>query len=177
MITNQINSYAFSSASNTLNQKTNATSDGTSTPTVSKGSSLDMNDFMQLLAAQFTNQDVMNPSDSTEYVSQMAQFAALQAMQDVSQVTSTQYGASLVGKKVVVASYNSAGKYVEDTGVVDSINFASDPSVVVVNGKAYNLSSVMEVVNPTAATTPDNKSGTPDETTPDDTSGSSGETV
>ncbi|WP_312693478.1 flagellar hook capping FlgD N-terminal domain-containing protein [Caproiciproducens sp.] len=155
MITNQINSYALASASGK-----NSASDGSSAPKVSTGSSLGMVDFMQLLAAQFTNQDPMNPTDNTEYIAQLAQFSSLQAMQDLSQITYAQYGASLVGKKVVVASYDSSGKYTEVTGVVDSINFASGSNTIVVNGKAYNLSSVMEVVNPNAVTPPTDTSGT-----------------
>ena len=119
-----------------------------------------MVDFMQLLAAQFANQDPMNPTDNTEYIAQLAQFSSLQQMQDLTQLSMTQYGASLVGKKVVVASYDDSGNYKEITGVVDSINFASSPSTVVVNGKGYNLASVMEVVNPNAVTPPADTGGT-----------------
>ena len=155
LITNQINSYALASASGT-----NSESDSSSAPKVSTGSSLGMVDFMQLLAAQFTNQDPLNPTDNTEYIAQLAQFSSLQAMQDLSQITYSQYGASLVGKKVVVASYDDSGKYTEVTGVVDSINFASGSNTIVVNGKAYNLSSVMEVVNPNAVTPPADTGGT-----------------
>jgi len=168
LITNQINSYALGTAADTSTPKANSASDSSSAPKVSKGSSLGMVDFMQLLAAQFTNQDPMNPTDNTEYIAQMAQFSSLQAMQDLSQITYAQYGASLVGKKVVVASYDSSGKYSEITGVVDSINFASGSNTIVVNGKAYNLSSVMEVVNPNAVTPPADTGGT------DNTSGTGG---
>ena len=155
MITNQINSYAFASTPETPTApKANSPSDKSSAPKTSNGSALGMVDFMKLLAAQFANQDPMHPVDNTEYIAQLAQFSSLQQMQDLTQLSMTQYGASLVGKKVVVASYDSSGKYSEVTGVVDSINFASSPSAVVVNGKGYSLASVMEVVNPNAVPPP-----------------------
>ena len=34
--------------------------------------------FLQLLVAQMKNQDPMNPTDSTQYVSQLAQFSELE---------------------------------------------------------------------------------------------------
>ncbi len=161
MAINQINAYSYGTNSTSGTDSVS----GASQPPVSKNSSaLGLNDFLQLLAAQFANQDVMNPTDNTEYISQMAQFSALQAMQELSQISYTQYGASLVGKKVVVASYDTNGKYQEDTGIVDSVNFATGSNVLVVNGKAYDLSSVMQVVNPDAVAPPEE---TPDPDAPD----------
>ena len=157
MAINQINAYSYSTNS------VSGTSSNSATAQTTSSSSLDMDDFLQLLSAQLTNQDVMNPMDNTEFISQMAQFTSLQAMQQLSQISYAQYGASLVGKKVVVASYNQNGKYVEDTGIVDSINFASGSNILVVNGKAYDISSVMEVVNPDAATSSSPDSSPADE--------------
>jgi flagellar basal-body rod modification protein FlgD len=46
-----------------------SSSSGMATPT------LDYNAFLQLLLAQMQNQDPLNPTDSTEYVSQLASFS------------------------------------------------------------------------------------------------------
>jgi len=171
---NQINAYSYG----TNSTSGTSSASGTSQTSASKNSSvLGLNDFLQLLAAQFANQDVMNPTDNTEYISQMAQFSALQAMQELSQISYTQYGASLVGKKVVVASYDTNGKYQEDTGIVDSVNFASGSNVLVVNGKAYDISSVMEVVNPDAVTPPDETPDDPDDPDTSDVPDTGGESV
>jgi flagellar basal-body rod modification protein FlgD len=112
-----------------------------------KASTLDMNDFLQLLSAQLANQDVMNPTDNTEFISQMAQFTSLQAMQTLSQLSFAQYGASLVGKNVLVAKYDRNGEYVEKQGVVEKINFSSGQNLITVDGEQYDLSSVMEVLS------------------------------
>ena len=42
--------------------------------------------FMQLLVAQIQNQDPLNPTDGTEYVSQLAQLTQVQSMETMSQL-------------------------------------------------------------------------------------------
>ena len=42
--------------------------------------------FMQLLVAQIQNQDPLNPTDGTEYVSQLAQLTQVQSMENMSQL-------------------------------------------------------------------------------------------
>lgn len=135
----QINSYKANSVSGTSSPS------AASSAKAASSSSLDTNAFLKLLAAQMANQDVMNPMQDTQFISQMAQFTSLQAMENLSQVNYSQYGASLVGKTVKVAKYNDLGKYVEDTGVVTSCDFSSGTYELKVNGKAYDISSVMEV--------------------------------
>lgn len=134
----QVNNYGVSSASKTAAATTRKTS----------GSALNTNDFLKLLAAQMSNQDVMNPMQDTEFISQMAQFTSLQSMENLSQISYSQYGASLVGKTVTAAKYDDLGKYTEDTGVVSACNFSSGGFELLVNGKTYDLTSVMEVKTP-----------------------------
>lgn len=130
----------------------------------SAANGLDMNDFLKLLAAQFTNQDITNPTSNTEYISELAQFASIQAMNTLTTYADSQYAASLVGKKVVVAKYDDTGKFVQETGVVDYVDFSSaDGSTLVVNGHAYGLSNVMQVLSGSAPepTPPDTGSEVP----------------
>lgn len=153
MTTNQINSYGVGSSTDTTTNKTSK-------------SAVSSQDFLKLLSAQMANQDVMNPTDNTQYISQLAQFSSLQAITELSQsgksqldaietltqISYAQYGASLVGKNVTVASYDENGKYVEVKGVVTNTNFASGTCTVTVNDKKYDLSAVMEVTNDSAKT-------------------------
>ncbi len=162
MTTNQINSYGVGSSTDTATGSTSK-------------SAVSSQDFLKLLSAQMANQDVMNPTDNTQYISQLAQFSSLQAMTELSQsgksqlnaietltqISYAQYGASLVGKNVTVASYDENGKYVEAQGVVTNTNFASGNCTVTVNDKKYDLSSVMEVTSDSVKTsTPAATSGT-----------------
>lgn len=112
--------------------------------------SLGIDDFMTLLVAQLSNQDVMNPSQDTEFITQMAQFTSLKAMQTIADLSQTQYAASLVGKRVIVAAYDKSGNYSQDTGVIERTKFVDGRAVFTVNGVDYELSSVMEVLSDTA---------------------------
>jgi len=44
---------------------------------------LDKDDFLTLLVAQLQHQDPLNPSDSTEFTAQLAQFSSLEQLQNV----------------------------------------------------------------------------------------------
>jgi flagellar basal-body rod modification protein FlgD len=67
-----------------INPITSATTAGSTTGTTSSSSSSSLDDgvneemFLQLLVAQLKNQDPMNPTDSTQFVSQLAQFSELE---------------------------------------------------------------------------------------------------
>ena len=127
--------------------------------TTSSAQSLDTQDFFRLLAAQIANQDVLNPSQDTEFMAQMAQFSSLSAMQEVlgvsqSQLLATQtllelsylqYGAGLTGKSVLVAGFDAEGKYAETRGVIERVSLAGETCKLWVGGKEYDLASVMEV--------------------------------
>ncbi|MEL7696556.1 MULTISPECIES: flagellar hook assembly protein FlgD [Pantoea] len=68
--------------------------------------------FMQLLVAQIQNQDPLNPTDGTEYVSQLAQLTQVQSMETMSKLMAnnavlmdnlqTLSTGNLVGQKVMV---------------------------------------------------------------------------
>ena len=131
----------------------------TAETTVGTKDSISTTDFFKLLAAQIANQDVLNPSQDTEFMSQMAQFSALQSMQEVSaysklqlqaidslsQLTYIQFGSGLVGKTVLVATADANGKYAEHEGVVDKVSFADGVPTIFVDGKEYGLEALMEV--------------------------------
>lgn len=108
-------------------------------------SKLDMNDFFNLLTAQLTNQDMMNPVNDTEFIAQMAQFSALQGVQTIQEYQLSAYAASYAGKYVTIASQTELGKLETVSGKVDAVNFYDGSPKVLVNGKTYDLHTVMEV--------------------------------
>ena len=111
---------------------------------------LTMDDFFQLMVAQMTNQDVYNTADSSEFISQMAQYSMVQAIADLSTAYQTSYGVNLIGKEVTLAKGNSDGTITTATGTVDRVNLYNGSVEVVVGGKIYDLSSVMTVQQPEA---------------------------
>lgn len=84
--------------------------------------------FLKLLVAQLRNQDPMNPTDSTQFLAQTAQFTSLEKMQDLaaqsSQALNAQmaFGASgLVGKDVTYTAEDGT----EATGTVGGVRFTA----------------------------------------------------
>ena len=114
-----------------------------------KGKSADdlsMDDFMTLLVAQMTNQDILNPTDSTEFVAQLAQFASLKGIQTIQEYQLSQYAASYIGKEVTIAYPNeSTGELEIITGRVESVTYYNGQPKVIVNGTSYDLHMVMEI--------------------------------
>jgi flagellar basal-body rod modification protein FlgD len=106
---------------------------------------LDMQDFLNLLVAQMTNQDAMNPMDNTEFISQMAQFSSLQAMSDLTEMSVQGQATSLIGKNVVVATYNSRGELEVQEGIVQRVTIHSGETKLYVNDMEYDYSNVMEI--------------------------------
>lgn len=53
---------------------------GTTNTSGGLGQTADMNTFLKLLVTQMQNQDPLNPTDSTQFVSQLAQFSELEQM-------------------------------------------------------------------------------------------------
>lgn len=119
--------------------------------------------FLNLLVAEMTNQDPLEPTSNTEFVTQMAQFTSLQYAQDSSMYAQSNYAASLVGK-TVTASKMDGGNLVTRTGVVDKVVKNGDNYTVTVDGVAFDLSKITEVSttntsNSTNATTSGNELG------------------
>lgn len=54
------------------------------------GSTLDKEDFLQLLVTQLRHQDPLNPMDGTQFASQLAEFSGLEQLIQVNQGLSTQ---------------------------------------------------------------------------------------
>lgn len=108
-------------------------------------SSVDMQDFLNLLVAQMTNQDVMNPMDNTEFVSQLAQFSSLKALTTLSEIKQQEQATSLIGKDVIMASYNEEGELEKVEGKVEKVTLFSGEVNLYVKGKEYTMSNLMEI--------------------------------
>lgn len=117
----------------------------------SSGSDQDM--FLQLLVTQLRYQDPMNPTDTTQLMSQNAQYTALEKMQDVadgvSQLMSVQmsFGAAgMIGRQVSWTDETGATK----SGVATAVSFPSTGPVLTVDGTEVPISSVISVAAPSA---------------------------
>ncbi|MGO4684482.1 flagellar hook assembly protein FlgD [Hyphomicrobium sp. 2TAF46] len=62
----------------TVSSTGSSTSTDTATSAAAKSNTLNYNDFLKLMIAQMQNQDPLNPTDSTQYMSQIAQFSSVE---------------------------------------------------------------------------------------------------
>lgn len=125
---------------------TTATTEKSTTKTSSN--TLDMDDFFKLMVAQLSNQDMNNPMDNSQFIAQMAQFSMVQALSDLSAMSSTAYSVGLIGKEVTVAQSNDDGTLDSVTGIVEGVTLYNGAAKVVVDGMPYDLTSVMIVKQP-----------------------------
>ncbi len=129
---------------------------GTTATSATGSSDMDKDSFLLLLVTQFQNQDPLNPMEDREFVSQLAQFTALeQQMQtnenmttlvDLEQRTQMLNAASYIGREV---SARGSGVSVMD-GVVSEVLFAPTEEVTTCTANIYdgnNLIAVLDLGN------------------------------
>ena len=110
--------------------------------------------FLQLLVAQMRYQDPMNPTDSSQFLAQSAQFTALEKMQDVADKTAqlfqaqVSFGASgFIGKSVTWTDADGN----KQTGSVHGVTFGTDGPMLDVG--AADPISIAEVLSVSDGTT------------------------
>jgi flagellar hook assembly protein FlgD len=133
----------------------------TSSTSETSESSLLMEDFFSIIAAELSNQDPLSSDgNNTDYVTQMAQFAMLSSMEelkesiealgeqsqlnyDINTITS---GSNMIGKEVTITTIDEETLAEEEiTGTVEKVKFYSDGMTVVVDGVEYSTWSVTEL--------------------------------
>ncbi len=100
--------------------------------------------FLSLLVAEMTNQDPLEPTSNTEFITQMAQFTSLQYAQDSSKYSIANYASSLVGK-TATGTKMEGGNLVTKTGVVESVTKNGDNYTVTIDGTAFELTAVSAI--------------------------------
>lgn len=107
---------------------------------------LGKDDFLRLLITQLTHQDPMNPVDDKEFIAQMAQFSALEQMQNMSGDFSQIKAFGMIGKTVTASIVNKGTNSKELVqGIVESVTIENGKSVLSVNGKDVPVDSVISV--------------------------------
>ena len=96
----------------------------------SKSSDLDKEAFLQLLVTQMKYQDPLEPTDNTEYVSQLATFSELEQMTNLVASSDLTRASQLVGQYVTVKQTNEST--MEETIIGGKVDY-----VTVENGKGY----------------------------------------
>jgi len=110
--------------------------------------SLGKDAFLKLLVAQLKYQDPQNPADSTQFMSQTAQFTLVERMDQMLTTSQAQSAIGLVGRQV---SWNNA-LGVEQKGLVTGVSISGGKAVLEVGSEKVAVDSVIRVTTAPAAT-------------------------
>jgi flagellar basal-body rod modification protein FlgD len=138
---------ALAAAQANQNPRASTLSDASS----SSNTAMQMEDFLQLLTSQISNQDPLEPMKDTEFISQMANIASLEQMQQFTKGFETfadshkdMVAQAYLGKIVNISEDGS-----DVAGLVDSVEKNQDGEVFVTVGeKNYRPANIIRVSNP-----------------------------
>ncbi|HEY2318463.1 MAG TPA: flagellar hook capping FlgD N-terminal domain-containing protein [Solirubrobacteraceae bacterium] len=134
---------------NVTNITSTPTATGTQGTSLSNPSSnLGENDFLMLMMDQLKNQDPLNPSDPTQYLSELAGFSSLEQETQIASSTSSaatqQASASALSLLGHTVSYQDSSGTTQ-TGTVSKVDFTSSgPALTIGSTSGISLSSVTE---------------------------------
>ena len=111
-------------------------------------SSVNKDDFLQLLVAQMKYQDPLEPTSNTEWVSQYATFSELEEMQNMAGSLELSRASSYVGKTVKLSTTDAQGNTQHVQGNVDYVTYEAGKAYLSVNGNLYSLNDLLNVVDP-----------------------------
>jgi flagellar basal-body rod modification protein FlgD len=116
----------------------------TSTAAVSTSSTINQQDFLQILLTQLQFQDPLKPVDNEQFVAQLAQFSALEVSQEQSQkldslltIQGADQAVALMGKTVQAGATQANA-----VGTVTAISFSSGAPLLTVTTASTTLVDV-----------------------------------
>jgi flagellar basal-body rod modification protein FlgD len=115
---------------------------GTETTPENPGSILGQDDFLKLMIAQLQAQDPLQPANTNEYVTELAQFTQVEQTTNLATASELSGAVQLIGHSV---TYNSAdGEQIK--GVVQSVQSGTTGPTVTIEGVGgIKVSSILEV--------------------------------
>jgi flagellar basal-body rod modification protein FlgD len=129
--------------------KTGTASTSAATPENPK-SELGKNDFLKLMVAQLQAQNPLEPTNDTEYISELAQFSQLEQIGNLAQSSSQSASAQQVAQAVQLIGHTVS--YADPTtgatvqGTVQNVEITSSGATLTVEGKTgIEPSSITEV--------------------------------
>ena len=145
-------------------------------------SEISMDSFLTLFVTQLKNQNPLDPTDNTEFMSQLAQFSSLEQEQQQTgylasmnsidtaslQLDQITMASSFIGKTIKYSSDETGATDKTLTGVVEGVKLEKDGTVsFIIDDKSVSISYLIEVEDTStahtstrASTTTLSKSGT-----------------
>lgn len=109
------------------------------------GSSLTQDDFLEILVAQLSNQDPLEPTSNGDFLAQMAQFSALEAMTAMSSSFAATQAYSMIGKEVYIQDGTDLVK-----GIVSGVVNEDGVNYLLIGDEYYKAENVVGVMDSTS---------------------------
>ena len=121
----------------------------TSLSTDTSTNELGQDDFLNILTTQLKYQDPLEPMEDTEFISQLAEFSALEQMEAMNQRINYSNAFDIMGNVVEVSCTDEiTGALGIEEGIVESVSIQSGQVFLTVNGKEVRMESVVSVRRP-----------------------------
>jgi len=119
-----------------------ATTAQSSSSSGNPGAVLGQNDFLKLMITQLQDQDPLNPANTNEYISELAQFTQVEQLTNLANSNELSGAVQLIGRTVHYTS--PAGG--TTTGTVTSVQSSAEGVTVTIEGvSGIALSAITEV--------------------------------
>jgi hypothetical protein len=111
-----------------------------------------MQDFLLLMVAQMQNMDIHNPPDNAQFMSQMAQMAGVQAMNQMTESFQANRAVGYIGKYVRAEALTTdratnRNVFVSAEGYVQRVAFDRGDTMVLVDGIWFKVGDIFEVLD------------------------------
>ncbi len=114
----------------------------------SNKSSVDSDTFLTLLVAEMQNQDPLEPTSNTEWVSQYATFTQVEQMTEMGESMDLLRANSMIGKEVVMkVTSESTGQTSYKRGTVDYVTVEDGEALLVIDEERYSISDLDSVAS------------------------------
>ena len=103
--------------------------------------------FLSLLVAEMKNQDPLEPTNNTEWVSQYAQFTQVSEVQAIGEAMNSMKAKDLVGEYAIlkVTGENGTTDYI--SGKVDYVTYENEKAFLSINGSLYSIDDLDTVAS------------------------------
>lgn len=111
------------------------------------GTNIDSEAFLTLLVAEMQNQDPLEPTSNTEWISQYATFTEVSTIQEIGDSMSSVQAQGLTGKHVIMKVTDEKGQTNYIDGLVDRVAYEAGKAYLYINGNPYSIDDLDTVVS------------------------------
>ena len=128
--------------------QTQTTSGDSLTQKAKDKNTVDSDMFLTLLVAEMQNQDPLEPTSNTEWVSQYATFTQVQKMSEMAESVDMLRANELIGKEVIMkVTSEKTGETTYKQGTVDYVVMENGKPLLVIDDNKYSISDLDTVVS------------------------------